>query len=493
MTIRVSSLAVATLMFALSATPVVAQEHQHGAHGNEDVGRVTFPTSCNPAIQPDLERAVAMLHSFWYEEAEESFSEVAGRRPRVRHRALGRGNEPLQTALAAALPAEVQRAPRRSPGRRRRCTPTRARRPTWARSRPSTRTRAATPHAARAAAYEKAMAALHAAHPKDDEAAAFYALALLGTAAVSPTDPTYERQKKAAAAPQRASRPAHPKHPGHRALPDPRLRLPGARAAGAAGGAQLREDRARRRRTRCTCRRTSSRASGCGTTAIASNIASAETARAYATQSDACRAPGIRGAARARLPRCTRYLQGAQDDKARERCSSGCAAITRRSTPPEFAAAYALGAVPARYALERRDWARRRRSTLPATRLRLGQVSATSEAMHLLRVGRWARRATGDICRAAGGGGDASRRCTRKLRGQGQVRWTSRSRAQRRAAAAMDRPGRRPHGRSGDAPTRGRRPRGRPWRSTRSRPARCCRRASYSAICCWCSRSRPMP
>ncbi len=40
------------------------------------LGKVTFPTSCDPKVQPKFERGVAMLHSFWYSAAEQTFREV---------------------------------------------------------------------------------------------------------------------------------------------------------------------------------------------------------------------------------------------------------------------------------------------------------------------------------------------------------------------------------------------------------------------------------
>ncbi|HLY60115.1 MAG TPA: hypothetical protein VKV95_05070 [Terriglobia bacterium] len=61
-----------------------AQENHH--HGGNDgtpvqLGKVSFPTSCSPAVQASFERAVALLHSFQYEEAEAGFSEVAKKDP----------------------------------------------------------------------------------------------------------------------------------------------------------------------------------------------------------------------------------------------------------------------------------------------------------------------------------------------------------------------------------------------------------------------------
>src|SRR5262249_59291576 len=46
------------------------------AHDGERLGKVHFPVSCAPAVQPDFERAVALLHSFWYEEAVKAFTAV---------------------------------------------------------------------------------------------------------------------------------------------------------------------------------------------------------------------------------------------------------------------------------------------------------------------------------------------------------------------------------------------------------------------------------
>ena len=46
------------------------------AHDGEKLGTVHFPISCAPAVQADFERAVALLHSFWYEESLKAFTAV---------------------------------------------------------------------------------------------------------------------------------------------------------------------------------------------------------------------------------------------------------------------------------------------------------------------------------------------------------------------------------------------------------------------------------
>ena len=66
---------------ALAAvSPVAGQEHQHGP-GEQKLGTVRFPTSCNAAAQPVFERGVAMLHSFWFAEAEKTFREAMQKDP----------------------------------------------------------------------------------------------------------------------------------------------------------------------------------------------------------------------------------------------------------------------------------------------------------------------------------------------------------------------------------------------------------------------------
>src|SRR6476659_8350585 len=41
------------------------------------VGKVTFPITCAPDVQSDFARGVALLHSFFYEEARRVFTSMA--------------------------------------------------------------------------------------------------------------------------------------------------------------------------------------------------------------------------------------------------------------------------------------------------------------------------------------------------------------------------------------------------------------------------------
>ena len=48
---------------------------QHG-HGSEGVGKAHMETSCAPAVQAQFDRALALLHNFWYARALTQFQEI---------------------------------------------------------------------------------------------------------------------------------------------------------------------------------------------------------------------------------------------------------------------------------------------------------------------------------------------------------------------------------------------------------------------------------
>src|ERR1700729_3937882 len=45
------------------------------------LGSVSFQTSCKPQVKEEFNRAVALLHSFWLDEAERTFKVVVMRDP----------------------------------------------------------------------------------------------------------------------------------------------------------------------------------------------------------------------------------------------------------------------------------------------------------------------------------------------------------------------------------------------------------------------------
>ena len=61
--------------------PFAPAQHEHPAGDPTKLGKVSFPVSCDPSVQPQFSSAVAMLHSFWYEKANETFAAIAEKDP----------------------------------------------------------------------------------------------------------------------------------------------------------------------------------------------------------------------------------------------------------------------------------------------------------------------------------------------------------------------------------------------------------------------------
>jgi len=69
-----SKLTAFVLLFAIVLLmPALAQE--------DKLGKVSFPTSCDPKVQAQFERSVAMLHSYWFINARKSFEAVLQQDP----------------------------------------------------------------------------------------------------------------------------------------------------------------------------------------------------------------------------------------------------------------------------------------------------------------------------------------------------------------------------------------------------------------------------
>jgi hypothetical protein len=54
-----------------------------GAFGQQDekLGKLNFPTSCDPKVQAEFERGVAMIHSYWFNYARRTFEGVLQQDP----------------------------------------------------------------------------------------------------------------------------------------------------------------------------------------------------------------------------------------------------------------------------------------------------------------------------------------------------------------------------------------------------------------------------
>lgn len=181
------------------------------AETGSDLGEISFPNSGSPAAQPAFLRGVAALHSFWFDEAADAFRDAQKTDPTFALAYWGEAmsyNHPLwaQQDIAAARGV----LERFGKTRKERLEKT-----------PSERERmymdavetlyGEGDKLARDIAYEKMMAKIQARYPDDVEAAAFYALSILGT--VRPGDKGFARQMKAGAIALQLFH-DHPDHPG---------------------------------------------------------------------------------------------------------------------------------------------------------------------------------------------------------------------------------------------------------------------------------------
>jgi tetratricopeptide (TPR) repeat protein len=201
----------------LSAFPVAFADDEHGHNHHEDLtasqlGTVSFPVSCAPEVRKPFERGVALLHSFWYEEAEKEFQQIAPEDPdcAMAHWGIAMSlwhqlwNEPDAQVIQKGT--EQIYLAKNSGG------------PTTPREQAYITAIAAfynnpkkLSHEARAKAYSDAMRKVYESYPDDHEAAVFYALSLLGS---EPHDDTTFANRKQAAAILEKLFAAEPDHPG---------------------------------------------------------------------------------------------------------------------------------------------------------------------------------------------------------------------------------------------------------------------------------------
>ena len=66
----------ATLIVSCGALTLSGRAASHGDDA-EKFGSVHFPISCNAEAQQGFDRALAMLHSFWFPQTINAFAEVA--------------------------------------------------------------------------------------------------------------------------------------------------------------------------------------------------------------------------------------------------------------------------------------------------------------------------------------------------------------------------------------------------------------------------------
>jgi hypothetical protein len=199
------------LAFSLCAPKFLAADdegHHHEELTEAQVGIVHFSSSCLAAEQKPVERGVAMLHSFWYEEAEKQFQQIEKDDPKcaIAHWGVAMSlwhqlwNRP-DIAVLDRGGAELKSA-KSLPG-----TP---REKDYIAALSKFYEHPRKPYQKRVTAYSKAMEKVYAKNPDDHEAAAFYALSLL--TAEPDHDKTNSNRKQAAAVLEKlfAEEPSHP-------------------------------------------------------------------------------------------------------------------------------------------------------------------------------------------------------------------------------------------------------------------------------------------
>jgi tetratricopeptide (TPR) repeat protein len=206
---RVFALLLTILLITLTGVADEGHDH-HAGQTAAQLGKVHFPTTCSKGVRAEFERGVAILHSFWYEEAQKTFEDVAAKSPSCAMAHWGIAMSVYHPLWGATPPSALQRG--------------REEMAAAAKLKASPRERSyihaigefykdseTVPHRARFIAYQSAMERLHAQNPQDDEAAIFYALSLLETG--QPTEASLANNRKAGEI-LKAEFAKNPQHPG---------------------------------------------------------------------------------------------------------------------------------------------------------------------------------------------------------------------------------------------------------------------------------------
>ena len=345
----VKAAVVAGFVLALAAR-CLAQEHQHG--NSEKLGTVHFATSCNEVAQKEFNRAVALLHSFQFSRAIEGFNAVLGEDATCGIAYWGTALSDWSNPFATGMKDKSQLQAGRESAERGKTVGAK-----------TERERAylgavgklysdyeGTPQRARLIAYRDAMGEVAAKYPEDHEAQIFYALAI--AASEDPADKTYAGRLKAGAILEKLFE-QEPAHPGlaHYIIHTYDVPALAGRALVAARRySKIAPDAPHALHMPShTFTRT-----GYWQDSIDSNIAAAAAARREGQTAEELHASDYEIYA---------YLQTGQDEAAR-RIVDSLPEIASRFDPKAVISGagspstgyFALAAIPARYALERREW-----------------------------------------------------------------------------------------------------------------------------------------
>ncbi len=413
----------AGLALTMFAQVAAAQEHAHAAASTEQLGSVSFETSCSVAAQVQFNRAVALLHSFEFAPASEAFGAAARTDPScgIAYWGLALGSWGNPFAAGEKTPEQIRRGQHAIEQAARVGVKSERERAYIAAAAKLFRDARHTDQRTRVLAYRDAAATLASRHPEDIEASIFYALALAQS--VPPTDKNYADLLKAGAILEGLFA-KHPEHPGlaHYIIHSYDVPPLAARALEAA-----------RRYARIAPSaphalhmpsHTFTRL-GYWQESIDANIASAAAAKRDGATAEELHATDYQMYA---------YLQTGQDTAA-QRLLASLPEVAARLDPdaigsaaPGVAGVFALAAIPARWALERRDWAEAAKLEPHPSRF------PQSEAMTYFARGLGAAR-VGDT-ETARAAVSALEQIHDRLRAAHENYWAGQVETQQRAAAA---------------------------------------------------------
>jgi tetratricopeptide (TPR) repeat protein len=387
---------IAVILLVLVASHGIGQQHQQS--GDITLGEVHFATSCNDPAQNEVNRAVALLHSFDFGRAIAAFKAALGRdetcaiaywgialsdwgnpfAPGITDkRLLQLGRENAERGELLGGKTDRERAYVVAVGN-------------------LYKDFESTPQKARILAYRNAMRDLQAKYPEDHEATIFYALAL--AVAADREDKTYADQLEAGRILEKLFV-QEPTHPGLAHYIIHAYDVP-ALAAQALKAAQLYSEIAPDAPHALHMPSHTFTRLGYWQASIDSNATAAAAARRQGQTAEELHASDYETYA---------YLQTAQDEAA-GRIVRSVPEIASRFDPnalligagPPAAGYFALAAIPARYALERRDWQRAEQLALKETPFpftdavtwfarglgaaRIGHTAAANEASAALKV-----------------------------------------------------------------------------------------------------------
>src|SRR5688572_18607972 len=336
------------MAFALTAVPL-AQQHQHPA--GERLGTVDFETSCSAAAKAPFNHAMALLHSFEFGSAITGFGETLKADPACAMAhwgiAVARWTNPFSLSIRPA--AQVQQGLEAITQARQAAAKTERERAYIEAAAKLYSDAQTLDQRARVLAYEQAMAALATAYPKDREASIFWALSL--TAAALPADKSYSNQLKAGAILEKLY-PLEPDHPGITHYIIHSYDVPALADKAIAAAHRYAKIAPAAPHALHMPSHTFTRV-GAWQDSVDTNIASAEAARKTGATGEELHAMDYMTYA---------YLQTGQD-KAVQAVQAKLPELAKVFDPTKIqgaasgsAGAYALAAIPARWALERRDW-----------------------------------------------------------------------------------------------------------------------------------------